>query len=89
MYNIQIKDQENKGKSWLFLVEVDDLEFKVEVDKDYWQELTDGKYRSAELVKKSFKFLLDREPKERILKEFNIRVINAYFPEYEENIKGT
>jgi len=40
-----------------------------------------------ELVKKSFEFLLAREPKESILREFNLREIAKYFPEYESEIK--
>ena len=40
--------------------------------------------RTAEdLVRDSFAFLLQREPKESILKEFDLSVIERYFPEYE------
>lgn len=32
----------------------------------------------------SFRFLLQREPKESILRQFDCSVISTYFPEYEE-----
>jgi hypothetical protein len=40
-----------------------------------------------ELIRKSFEFLLEREPKESILKRFDLSVISRYFPEYEREIK--
>jgi hypothetical protein len=40
--------------------------------------------RSPEqLVADSFGFLLEREPKESILREFDLSVIRRYFPEYD------
>ena len=39
------------------------------------------------LIRKSFEFLLEREPKESILGRFDLAVINRYFPEYEREIK--
>ena len=40
--------------------------------------------RSVEaLVRDSFTFLLEREPKESILKEFDLALIRRYFPEYD------
>ena len=41
----------------------------------------------AELIRKSFEFLLEREPKESILGRFDLSVISRYFPEYEREIK--
>ena len=35
-----------------------------------------------ELLQASFEFLLEREPKEAILKRFELPVIERYFPEY-------
>jgi hypothetical protein len=46
-----------------------------------------GRGRSAEdLVRESFRFLLEREPKESILREFRLLVITRYFPDYETAI---
>ena len=39
------------------------------------------------LIRKSFEFLLEREPKESILGRFDLSVIGRYFPEYESEIK--
>jgi hypothetical protein len=36
-----------------------------------------------ELVRESFAFLLERESKESILREFDLSVIQRYFPEYD------
>jgi hypothetical protein len=48
-------------------------------DFDRWH-----RQRSAEeLVADSFAFLLEREPKESILKEFDLSVIRRYFPDYD------
>ena len=35
-----------------------------------------------ELLEASFRFLLEREPKESILRQFDLSVIERYFPEY-------
>jgi hypothetical protein len=46
-----------------------------------------GRGRTAEqLVADSFAFLLEREPKESILREFDLSVITRYYPEYERAI---
>ncbi len=43
-----------------------------------------GRGRTAEqLVKDSFDFLLQRESKESILSQFDLSVIERYFPDYE------
>jgi len=39
------------------------------------------------LVEESFRFLLEREPKESILSAFELPVIGRYFPEYPAEIK--
>lgn len=60
----------------------------VNVKTEDYIRLTDKKISVEELVKKSFEFLLEREPKESILGNFDLMVINDYFPEYEEEIKN-
>ena len=37
-----------------------------------------------EIIKESFEFLLKRDPNTKILKNFNLNIINNYFPEYED-----
>ncbi|HZC38590.1 MAG TPA: hypothetical protein VE221_07945, partial [Sphingomicrobium sp.] len=39
-----------------------------------------------ELIDAAFRFLLDREPKESILRSFDVSVIGRYFPEFEHNL---
>lgn len=41
----------------------------------------------AELVRESFRFLLEREPPSAILSEFELGVIGRYFPEYPDEIR--
>ena len=59
----------------------------VALDEEHFQKLTNGKISKEELIKSSFEFLMERESKESILSEFNLRIIKNYFPEYEEKIK--
>lgn len=40
-----------------------------------------------DLVRRSFDFLLEREPNTSILREFDLSVIERYFPEYPEVIR--
>jgi hypothetical protein len=39
-----------------------------------------------ELVRASFVFLLEREPRESILRAFDLPMIGRYFPEYEREV---
>ena len=39
------------------------------------------------VVEKSFEFLLEREPKENILQEFDITVISHYYPDFISEIE--
>lgn len=38
------------------------------------------------LIKASFRFLLDRESKESIMRTFELSIISRYFPEYESKL---
>ena len=40
----------------------------------------------VKLIEASFRFLLDRESKESILRRFDLNVISRYFPEYPKRI---
>jgi len=77
------------GKGYRCAVDVSDetgtSHHVVRVSPDDFQRWARG--RSAEdLVRESFRFLLDREPKESILREFTLSVITRYFPDYERAI---
>ena len=41
-----------------------------------------GSVSAERLIEASFEFLLEREPKESILRTFDLPVIERYFPEY-------
>ena len=79
---------------------LDDTKFKVTVSEntttthtvtvspEYCQRLTSGAVSPETLVRKSFEFLLEREPNTSILRSFELPLIQHYFPEYERTIKG-
>jgi hypothetical protein len=74
------------GKGYRCAVDVSDAtgtsHHVVAVSHDDLQRWARG--RSAEeLVTDSFGFLLERESKESILREFDLSVIKRYFPEYD------
>ena len=60
---------------------------QVTVDPKDYAKFTGGAVDPEELIRKSFQFLLEREPKESILSRFDLSVISRYFPEYEREIK--
>jgi len=64
----------------------DKSRYAVTLDDDYYYLLTQAKIGKEELIRKSFQFLLDREPKESILSRFNLKAIKNYFPEFESKI---
>jgi hypothetical protein len=59
----------------------------VTLEPDDHQRLAGGKAEPEELVRRSFEFLLEREPKESILARFELPVIARYFPEFESEIR--
>jgi len=56
-----------------------------------WGRDFDGDADEAEavedLVRRSFEFLLEREPPESILRRFDLAVIQRYFPEYDPQFR--
>jgi len=59
----------------------------VTVTPNDYTRLTNGKVDPEELVRRSFEFLLEREPKESVLTGFDLSAISRYFPEYEREIR--
>ena len=51
------------------------------------QRLCGDRVAPEEFIRRSFEFLLEREPKESILRRFDLSVISRYFPEYETEMK--
>ena len=60
---------------------------RVTLSEAEYQRLSGGKIDAGELIRRSFEFLLTREPKESILSEFDLPLIGRYFPEYERELK--
>jgi hypothetical protein len=51
------------------------------------ERLDPGATDPTDLVRRSFVFLLEREPKESILRSFDLTVIGHYFPDWERRIR--
>jgi len=67
-----------------FEVIIDGKKFCVTLEEEYYHKLTEKKVSKEELIKASFKFLLDRETINQILPEFNLKIIEKYFPNYKK-----
>ena len=52
-----------------------------------YEGLTGGRVPPEDLVREAFAFLLEREPKESILRSFDLQVIGRYFPEWEGEMR--
>ena len=80
----------SEGEPWTFQVTVSEggsrTSHRVTLTGDAYKRLTGEVCGPDELVRRSFEFLLEQEPKESILGEFDITVIARYFPEYEREI---
>jgi hypothetical protein len=91
MPQIEVKELQSDKNGWEYdvLVREDNTKsaHKVIVGRTYYEYLTGGETAPAELVEKSFEFLLERESKEPILGRFDLAIISTYFPEYENRIK--
>jgi len=84
MREIKVK----KIKDWEFMVEVEEdgskTTHRVTLAEDFAKRLN---LSPEEVVKRSFEFLLAREPKESILSSFSIPdTINRFFPTFEAEI---
>jgi hypothetical protein len=64
-------------------------EHRVTVSEPDLQRLGAGYGSPEEFLRACFEFLLAREPKESILREFDVAVISRYFPEFESEIQRT
>jgi hypothetical protein len=60
----------------------------VTMARDTCERLTMGMHTPERCIEAAFRFLLDREPKESILRRFDITVISRYFPEFERELPG-
>ena len=61
---------------------------RVTLRRTDYERLSGGAASPEALVSESFRFLLEREPKEAILRPFDLPVIGRYFPEFEGKIQN-
>jgi hypothetical protein len=82
---------EPAGNDWVCAVTVREggssTEHRVGVALADLAELAPGASDPTDLVRDSVAFLLEREPKESILRSFDLPLIGRYFPEYRRTIQ--
>ena len=74
---------------WIFEVNVSNgnsTTHNVNLTREYYEHLPLSDTTPTKLVEGSFRFMLEREPKEMILRTFDLKIISRYFPEYERRI---
>lgn len=59
---------------------------RVTISEGTVAQLGQGRFTPEQCIEASFRFVVDREPKESILREFDVAVIARYFPEYEAEL---
>lgn len=77
---------------WLCQVTVggggSETRYSVTFTRADFQRLASSGETAESLVRRSFEFLLAREPRESILPSFSLPDISRFFPEYEREIRG-
>jgi hypothetical protein len=90
MSRIEVESS-STDRGWVVCVTVTDhgssRNFEVGVSEEELAHFEPGAGDATELVRRSFEFLLAREPKESILPSFGLSTIVRYYPEYEREIK--
>ena len=90
MVEIDIKRLE-EADPYVFQVDVregsGETRHRVTLRRADYERLAGSAASPEALVTESFRFLLEREPKEAILRSFDLTVIGRYFPEYERAIR--
>lgn len=59
---------------------------RVTMSRELAERLGGGVSSAEQCLGAAFRFLLDREPKEQILAQFDVSVISLYFPEFEREL---
>lgn len=91
MSEIKVEKLNEGDKGWKFDVKVregdGETQHKVSMSRAFYENL-ETDIAPEKVIEKSFEFLLEREPKESILREFDVTVISGYFSEYEKELRG-
>jgi hypothetical protein len=81
-----------QGQGWLCSVTITDdagrSDHRVTVAPADLERFAPGASEPTDLVRRSFEFLLRREPRQSILHSFDLPVIERYFREYPEEIRS-
>ena len=85
--DILIKKNENNTHA-VFIEKSVKSNHIVTLNDDIYFEMTEGIESKEELILFSFKFLLEREHNKSILSNFNLEIIQNYFPEYKNEIQN-
>ena len=88
MNSIEVNKTDTNG-GWVFEVIVSNgnsTTHKVTLTNEYYNHLGLTNIDPIKLVESSFNFLLEREPKEMILRNFDLKIISNYFREYENKL---
>ena len=84
MAEIKIKSSTN-NLGYHFNVEITDQNglslHRVTMGRDFILRIG-ANYEPELVVRKSFEFLLSKEPKEKIMEEFDLTIITQFFPDY-------
>jgi len=82
---------EPTATGWRFRVVVregtEQTEHTVTLERAVYERLTRGAVPPERLIRQAFVFLLEREPKESILRMFDLPMIGRYFPEFEATMR--
>jgi hypothetical protein len=85
-------DTEGEPDGWTCRVTLVDergrAEHRVRVRRGDLARYAPGASEPDDLVRRSFEFLLEREPRTSILPAFDLPVIGRYFPDYERAIRS-
>lgn len=91
MTDIDVRCEPSPG-GWTCLVRLTDrdgsAEHRVTVSSTDLARLAPGGADPIDLVRRSFDFLLEREPGRSILRSFDLTVIGRYFPDWERVIQA-
>jgi hypothetical protein len=78
---------EPAGDGWSCAVDLGVTQHRVAVTRADLERFAPGAADPSDLVRRSFAFLLEREPASSILRSFDLPVIGRYFPDYEATIR--
>ncbi len=86
---IVAKERVSDASGWVYTVTVgsgdEATEHTVSLKRETLDELGDGR-NAEQFITDTFRFLLTREPKESILRSFDITDVSSYFPEFGSEI---